>query len=277
MTRPRRLAILAQWSSAMDVPAHVHVHLEGLRPLVDRLILVSNSPIDQASRLRISNICDVVVERENQGWDFGAWRDVLAMEDPANWDHVILTNSSVIGPLHPLEPIVELMERRKVDFWGMIQSQQHTRHLQSYFMSFSKEVITSNAWREFWVSVADTRDKSRVIRENELGLSRTLIRSGFKIDSWVPFQAFPNSFRWIPLLGRPALMWIRFPYDVNYMNRSLLMHQELIKSGFPYLKASLVWGDDRWLLRSIEEIASLSRSDFPWQRLGLNSGFVHDG
>ncbi|MEL6102978.1 MAG: rhamnan synthesis F family protein [Pseudomonadota bacterium] len=115
----RRIAILAQYDPDGGVPAHVRVHLEGLRDVVDRLILVSNSPINPEAKEAIGSVCDRVVARKNIGWDFAGWRDVIASEDITPFDWVILTNSSVIGPLYPLEPILEKMEASGKDFWGI--------------------------------------------------------------------------------------------------------------------------------------------------------------
>lgn len=236
MKGARRLAIMAQWSSAGDVPPHVKVHLEGLRPLVDRLVLVSNSVIDRASRQQVSDICDKVIERSNVGWDFGAWRDAIKDEELDRWDHVLLTNSSVIGPLHPLQPIFEEMEQRQLDFWGMIQSKQFAPHLQSYFLAFSNRVVVSESWSRFWASVSDTTSKNRVILQGEIGLTQRLAAAGFCYDAWFPFLVFPDSMRKIPAVTRPFRGWLAYPYDANFRNRSIIMHDLLVRQGFPYLE-----------------------------------------
>ena len=177
----RRMAVLAQFDPEGGVPAHVRLHLEGLRPHVDRLILVSNSPIDPASLSAAETICDRVLQRANIGWDFAGWRDVFASEDLTPYDWVILTNSSVIGPLYPIEPVLRSMEAQKPDVWGMVMSRNKGRHLQSYFLSASSRVLASKAWQSFWASVHDFDDKRQVIRDYEVGFSRAMMAADFKL------------------------------------------------------------------------------------------------
>lgn len=269
MTACRRLVILAQWSPDGNVASHVQVHLEALREIADRLVLVSNSSLDPAARQQIARLCDQVIERENKGWDFGAWRDALAMEEMDRWDNVILTNSSVIGPLHPLRPILEQMERQNLDYWGLIQSRELVTHFQSFFLSFSKRVTSSSTWRDFWRAIPDTNQKSRVIFKGEIGLSRRLQAAGFRSKAWLPFDPFPASICFVPAVVRPFRGWLSYPFNTNFCNRSLIQHREILARGFPYLKASLLWGGNKHLLVSIDEIKSLSDVDFPWDRLGV--------
>lgn len=269
MTGSRRLVILAQWSPHGIVEQYVQVHLEALRDIADRLVLVSNSPLDPAARQAIARLCDRVIERENRGWDFGAWRDALAGEKMDHWDHVILTNSSVIGPLHPLQSILENMEGQNLDYWGLIQSRELVTHFQSFFLSFSNTVTGSSTWRDFWRTVPDTNWKNRVIFSGEIGLSRRLQAAGFRSKAWVTFDPFPESIRFVPAVIKPLRGWLSYPFNVNFCNRSLILHREIIGRGFPYLKASLVWGGNRYLLGPIEEVKLLSTADFPWERIGL--------
>lgn len=269
MTGHHRLVILAQWSPDGGIEPHVQVHVEALRKIADRLILVSNSALVPSARRAMEDVCDDVIERENTGWDFGAWREALGREQLDRWDHVILTNSSVIGPLHPLEPILADMERRNLDYWGLIQSREVLTHFQSFFLSFSRTVTGSSTWYDFWDSVPETTRKNRVILSGEIALSRRLRAAGFRSAAWLPFDRFPASIRVVPAVTKPFRGWLAYPFDTNFCNRSLIRHREILGQGFPYLKASLVWGGNRYLLSSLEEIKALSNRDFPWDRLGL--------
>lgn len=233
----RRLAILAQYDPDGGLPAHVRLHLEGLRPVVERLILVSNSPLDTASLDTANSICDRVLVRENTGWDFAAWRDVLACESTNEFDWVILTNSSVIGPLYPLGPIFEKMEARTLDFWGMVMSLQKKRHLQSYFISLSGEVAKSEAWKYWWSQVDNIDDKNKVIRNYEIRLTEYLSNNGFEAGSFVDNPVFPKSIRMVSVYRYRKYFPYKYPFNVNYTNRSVGFYEELIAEGMPYLRA----------------------------------------
>ncbi|MEM8869808.1 MAG: rhamnan synthesis F family protein [Pseudomonadota bacterium] len=264
--QPRRLIILVQWSADNDVPAHVAVYLRALRPLATRLVLISNSPLNASARGFAETLCDSVIERPNIGLDFAAWRDALAQEDMSSWDHVVLTNSSIIGPLHPLAPIFETMEHREADFWGIVQSNELKPHLQSYFLSFSASVIRSEPWRQFWAGVQDLTDKREIIRRYEVGLTGYLVDHGFTHESLVKPLPFWSSLR---MRHVRTLRGLRLPVFTRYSNRAIHSYAELVGAGMPFLKASLVWGSDTWRFGGIDEVKRLSDRQFPWSELEL--------
>lgn len=261
----QRIAILAQYDPDKGIPSHVRLHLQGLRPVVDRLILVSNSPIDFESNRFAEGICDRVLVRQNSGWDFGGWRDVIGTEDLTRFDRVILTNSSVIGPLFPLGPIFKEIEARDPDIWGMVSSKNKGLHLQSYFLSASAKVVASDAWRSFWDSVEDFDDKNKVIRRYEVGFSKAMSSAGFQLLPMVPPSTFPQYLRFVNierLQGR-----LKVPFNINYINRTVEFHEDLIKLGMPYLKASLLYGKDKHRFVGIDRITAISGVDFPFDDL----------
>lgn len=261
----RRIAILAQFDPDHGLPAHVHLHLQGLRPVVERLILVSNSPLDPASLATAEEVCDRVLVRENTGWDFAGWRDVLSTEVVAGFDRVILTNSSVIGPLYPLGPILENMDARSPDIWGMVLSRNKGLHLQSYFLCASARVVASSAWREFWDSVQDIDDKRQVIRRYEVGFSQAMAKAGFGLVPMMPPLRFPTNLRIVNierLKGR-----VKVPFSVNHINRTVELHEDLVRRGMPYLKASLLYGKDTYRFVGLDRIRAVPGVAFPFDRL----------
>lgn len=260
-----RLAILAQFDPAGGLPAHVRLHLEGLRPAVDRLVLVSNSPLDPVSMTEAEALCDKVLTRANTGWDFAAWRDALAGEDTARFDRVILTNSSVVGPLYPLAPIFEAMEARAPDLWGMVLSKNKGTHLQSYFLSAAAHVVASDAWVRFWRGVENHDDKMRVIRAYEIGFSRTMRDAGFGLVPMIEPLRFPENLRIVNIerfKGR-----LRVPFSVNHINRTVEFHEDLVRRGMPYLKASLLHGKDTYRFVGLDRIRAIAGEYFPFDRL----------
>lgn len=263
----RRLVILVQYDPEGGVPAFVRIHLARLRPIAARLVLVSNSPISEAARRIAETLCDSVIVRENIGWDFAGWRDALAAETMAEWDEVVLTNSSVVGPLYPLGPIMDRMDSRDHDFWGMVHSRQIQSHLQSYFLAFGRRVITSRAWHAFWRNVEDLVDKRQVIRRYEVGLTRALHAAGFSFGQLIDDPRFPRSIRLVHLDRLKSRF--RVPMNVNYVHKTVELHQEMIEQGMPYLKASLLWGKDVYRLKPLDRLKKLPGVDYPWEEIGF--------
>lgn len=265
----KRLAILAQFDPDGGVPTHVRIHLERLRTFVDRLVLVSNSPIAPDAARDAEALCDKVMGRENTGWDFAAWRDALATEDLTSFDSVILTNSSVIGPLYPLEPVLQTMEAKDADIWGMVETLQRGRHLHSYFLSVTRKVAMSDAWKTFWGSVENLDDKRQVIDRYEIGFSRRMREAGFILDALVPVTPFPRNIRMVSIAAFQDKL--HFPFSANRINRAKALHFDLLRDGMPYLKASLVEGKDAARFVGIDRIRSLPGVDYPFEDLKVDS------
>ncbi|MCG6904160.1 MAG: rhamnan synthesis F family protein [Rhodobacter sp.] len=257
-----RLGILASWSAQGGLPAHVAVHLAGLRAVCDRLVLVSNAPLGR-DLTQARSLCDQVLERANSGFDFAAWRDALATQD-AGFDEILLTNSGLIGPLHPLPDILETMRDRQCDFWGMTQNPEISLHLQSYFQVFRAPLIRSDTWRQFWANVGDAGDKRSAIRAYEAPMTRLFTGAGFRADSLIPARRVPGA----PLLFWKSLLGLPVPVPASRANPTIAAPLALIRAGMPYLKTSLLWGEAQRAL-PLDQIKSASTADFPWDRIGL--------
>ncbi|NEH54072.1 alpha-L-Rha alpha-1,3-L-rhamnosyltransferase, partial [Rhizobium leguminosarum] len=120
-----RLLLYVHFNKHGQISEHVNYQLEKLRPLFSRVVLISNSPlsIDSQKALTERGLMDDFVQRENEGFDFAAWRDgmdVLGFDQLADYDSVTLMNDTCFGPLWDLEPIYQGFEENlSVDFWGM--------------------------------------------------------------------------------------------------------------------------------------------------------------
>lgn len=231
----RRLAILAQFDPGRGLPVHVRLHLERLRPVARRLILVSNSPLSGAAAAEARAVADLVIERANTGFDFAAWRDALAAETPADWDEILLTNSSLVGPLWPLEPLLDRMARTGADLWGLVRSREYREHLQSFFLVFRGGLPGSAAFADFWRGVEDAPDKATAIGRYELGLSHQFEASGFRTGEVVFDLPFPRN---LAVYRRKGLL--PFPLrvlDANKRGKQVLVPMALVRAGVPYLKS----------------------------------------
>jgi len=265
--RPQRLAILAQWSESGGIPPHVRIHLQRLRPNCARVVLVSNSALDQISRALGESLCDRVLERSNAGFDFSAWRDALRTEDTAEWDEIVLTNSSVVGPVFPLEGIFEEMVKRPVDFWGMTGSNWGRPHIQSYFLVFRKRLIASSAWTDYWDDVHDVPKKKDVTRRYELPLRDRLERQNFVGGTFVPLE--PSLRRGLVFRRPNARLPLVIPISAKKADPTIFAPYELLLRGMPYLKASLVWTHHRYRRCPMDAIKSIRGIDYPWREIGL--------
>ena len=187
----KRLLLYVHYNKYDELSGHVLYQLEQLRPLFSKLIVISNSQLTKSatSTLKETGV-DEVIQRENLGFDFAAWRDGMAhvgFEDLTDFDSVTLMNDTCFGPLWDISDIVEGFEKRpNVDFWGMTnfrKTKYFDEHLQSYFMSFKKHVVASETFQKFWTSIKTFTDVQDVIDNYETRVTSVLLEAGYRYDA----------------------------------------------------------------------------------------------
>jgi rhamnosyltransferase len=219
----RRIAIFAHFDAQHEVKRFVYQHLQSLRLVCESILFVSNSPLAPADVTKLEQLCAGVLVRENTGYDFSMWQHGLAKVALTDWDELVLTNSSVFGPIFPLQGVFSRMQDSDSDFWGMTENTEFARHLQSYFLVFRRRLLAAPAFVAFWGGVLPYRDKYQTIRSYEIGLTTYFREQGFRAASFIPPGSFSR--RW------PR----RKVYDLT-----LSCPLELLKAKMPYLKAALL-------------------------------------
>ena len=184
---------------------------------------------------RLRALCEGVSTRENVGYDFGMWKDAVASRGLAGVDELVLTNSSIIGPLRPLAPVFERMRSEGWDFWSMTECWEHARHLQSYFLVFTGRVVSSAAFRRFFDAVFPYRSKKQTVMSYEVGLTTFLFESGFRGGAAFPAWRLPS--RWVAdVLVRHTPPWS----FRRVKNPTLYYPDRLLAAGMPYIKVDLL-------------------------------------
>lgn len=112
--------------------------------------------------------------RPNQGFDFGAWQDLIIKNITNHADYILLTNDSVFGPIYPLQPIFQKMFSRHVDVWGMIESYEINWHFQSWFLCFHHSVFFNPKIQELFSQPFQQMGKNEIIQQGELKLGKIL-------------------------------------------------------------------------------------------------------
>lgn len=178
------LAVLVHFDPHGQVAQHVRFAVDQLRPVADRLVFVTTARLAESARGRLDTVDDVL-ERENSGYDFYSWRAGL-LSVPHWWayDRIILANDSIVGPLIPVQVLLDHMNSTSSAAYGISISQQYVAHLQSYFMCFDHSVAADPHFRAFWQSMPAIDDRERVIDEYELGLARLLADLGTSMGSY---------------------------------------------------------------------------------------------
>ena len=133
----------------------------------------------------LHNICDIVLVRHNEGYDFGSWQAGIFFSRHLlnKVKHLILTNDSCYGPLHNFDKLFKQLSTSHADVIGLTDSTAINQHLQSYFIAYGKRVLASPIFWKFWQTIQIWPSKVDLVRACEVGWSKILIKAGFRLEA----------------------------------------------------------------------------------------------
>lgn len=184
----KKLCIFAHFDKDNIVDQYVLFYLREIRKVADRVVFVSTSSLAAETISALKPVCNAVLIRKNEGYDFASWKSALQSENPDDFDELILCNDSVYGPFFPLEQVFSEMKGKVCDFWGMTSNYDIAYHVQSYFLVFRKAVLSSDAFQQFWASLETQQSKKDVIKFGEIRLSQTLLKAGFRASTYTRYR-----------------------------------------------------------------------------------------
>lgn len=188
----KRLCIYVTYDCENVVDDYVGYMLHELRKVADCLIVVCNYRHIEKGIENIQPYADKIYNRENIGFDAGAYKDALCKylgwDEVYRYDELLLVNDSFYGPLYPIEDMFNTMKNLDTDYWGIIRAPEgifddgylYDTHIQSYFWVFRKNVLESGCFRRFWEELAYPNTLYQAVLEFELGCNRYLTKHGFK-------------------------------------------------------------------------------------------------
>lgn len=228
LPQKKRLVLYAHYDKDNVICSGDVSMVRALSELGEVVFASNNQDLLQEEVRKIAPYVRRVCLRENKGYDFGAWREVLLSEGFGNlsaYDEIVLANNSVLGPVFPLARMFAQMEKRGVDFWGTylfpysqdgsyLGQRSIPEHLQSYFLVFSRKVVQSDAFIGFWRNMKAYDALIDVVKHCETRLTPVLAEAGFtyaayieesaKLSDWLKCGSVPYSYPdQMLLLGMP--------------------------------------------------------------------------
>lgn len=177
--RGHRLAILAHF----DVGGGVDASFQHLGRCLESLgyeVVVATTATQRPEQIAplVEDFATAVIARRNEGYDFQSWRRGIELARRSGWnfDRLILTNGSMHGPLSPLDHILAAMDGHAS--WGMTESMDLRRHVQSWWLAFGQGSLTHPEFDRYWRRIRPARNKWETILAHELRWSADLALGG---------------------------------------------------------------------------------------------------
>ncbi len=192
----KRVALFCYFNEKGIVDNNTKTLICDLKKNIDYLaVIVNGSLVEKDFFLEQS---DVLIERENLGYDAGAYKAALENEDvkaALSWaDSLVFCNSSFYGPFIPFEKIFEVMDNKNADFWGIANRESDkgtgvVSQIQSYFLCFNKKILENDEIPYFFSHYVFPHEMNYhdVCLVFENGLFLYLTQKGYTYDAWSRF------------------------------------------------------------------------------------------
>lgn len=178
-----RIALYVHYSASGRVSEMVRFQLETLGHLGFSIVFISMAErIPEHDWQAVRQLSALVVQRRNFGLDFGAWRDLLP-EVRRRWsipEELMLANDSVLGPIHPLAPLIETMRAGGEGLFGLTESLQGGPHLQSYMLLTRGKSAVEDIMH-FIGTLRISHSKWLLVQMGEVRLARWMLRRGHRV------------------------------------------------------------------------------------------------
>lgn len=191
----KRIAIYAFYDPKGDVKEYVLYKLERLRAHVDEIIVICNGEPSPTGRANLQRVADSVHVRENQGFDAWAYRhgilEIVGLEKLARYDELLLLNATVYAPIFPFSELFGKMDRMNVDFWGITAFNGPVAdyipgkgiipfHIQSYFTAIRRRLLSSQDFRDYWLTLPPLPDYFSAVLEHECRFTDHFVNRGYR-------------------------------------------------------------------------------------------------
>ena len=217
------VCLFAHFDKDGGIDDYVLRYLTKLKELNFSIVLISTSRLSEAEAARLRGICDDVIMRDNTGLDFASWSAGFAKHGAAIDGRLLLANDSVYGPIGNLGSALKRLTRTAADFYGMVESEEIDRHLQSWFVLLQPQAVRSAAFKTILAQPFASMTRPQIVRVGEVGLSRQLMAAGFHYEAL---------YRSGDASGLPPR------HDANPM--LLYWREILLNAGVPFLKIELL-------------------------------------
>ncbi len=187
----KRLVIFAHYDKDEVIDEYVVQYLRELKKFASDIVFVSDGYLKSDEIEKIQPLVSEVIAQKHREYDFGSYKIGFFLlnskykEKLLNCDEVIFANDSCYL-IRSLDPVFATMEEKNLDFWGLARSYQYeVNHVHSYFFAFSRQLFLSDIVRDFFNKVTAEKTKENIIKKYEIGLSKLINDSGYKVGSFL--------------------------------------------------------------------------------------------
>ena len=186
----KRIGIYFFYDAQGIADEYIFYFLDDICKNLNELYIVCNGTVNENDRRRMLQHTPHVIIRPNQGLDVGAYCQIMesiGYEKLAQYDELILMNSTMFGPLYSFKEMFETMAERDLDFWGITshgRAKKNPReelpaHIQSHFIVVRKTVLQSPEFERYWRGLPEIKSYEDSVNFHEVVFTQHFEALGF--------------------------------------------------------------------------------------------------
>ena len=196
-SHPKDLTIVALWPR-LGILSSVVNQIEILLQLKQEVVCVINKSKFSDDWIKtLEQFPITILLRENIGRDFGAYKagfEYVSKEyGLSNIHNLTFANDTIFFAKDSIDVIKETLALNG-DVKSIFLNLQDHLHAQSFFISFTKEVIVSKPFSKFWDHYYPSNERVHAINNGEVKLTQCLNKANFKFACYVNAETLHNIF-----------------------------------------------------------------------------------
>ena len=228
----KSICLYSSYFNQPSIPYYVRFYLETIAPFFSEILFITNEKeLDEDSLYFLNRNNIDILKVKNEGWDFGMWYKAIVQLDTNQYQQIALVNDSCVLFKKPTQ-FFQWLNQSNADVCGITDSNAIHYHLQSYFLVFNHKAIPEMV--AYFNKYQLLKDVSEVIEIYEVGLCKTLINKGFKLDACYSSKDYLGEF-----------------------SPTFYLAEKLLKDGMPMIKKKILFHSYRK-----SELFTLARMNF---------------
>ena len=216
----KRAGVFVFYDKNGKVNRYIPYLLDGIKPLLDRLVIVVNGAINDEGRNILESYSEELIQRDNEGfdtWGYKTGMDYFGWDCISEMDELVIFNDTVMGPVFPFSEMFDEMDARKLDFWGITRHYKDMAnpynceygyipaHIQSYFCVFGNRMLKSEAFQNYWDNLFEIRSYEDAVGKHEIVFTKKFEDMGFTWGTYVDAKELEHRHSQ-PLMAYPELL-----------------------------------------------------------------------
>ena len=198
----KRLGIICLYDNDNIIDEYVYKVISDIKVVLEDLVIVANSVLSDEDCQKLSHYSDIIIQRKNEGYDWGAWKETIVSHIGKqlleNYDELVLLNDTFYGPFYSFKEVFCKMEESEpYDFWGITihGALQHiSEHVQSYFLVIRNRMLHSDFFWKYWENLRTYVDVNDTILLNEVYFTKFFSEKGFSYGAYCDTRFLENGY-----------------------------------------------------------------------------------